>query len=181
MIAGLSEDDISCWMLDEKRKEELKMGIDLFFKTLGKAGLGLISKVIAIKGTSYIKEKTGIDLDEREPSESELKALKGFQSENQVELLQIVAGERMHDEEQRTERHKTDMVSDSKMSKNIRPLSLVSLLVFLGVSLFTDVAQAKFDQLVTLLQYVFAFYFIGRSTEKVSGGGLSKLVKKVTG
>lgn len=73
-----------------------------------------------------------------------------------------------------TERHKTDMLSDSWMSKNIRPYTLVFLLLLLTGLVIADSSSLKFnvDQAYTeLLKYllisVFLFYFGGRELTKI--------------
>ena len=70
-----------------------------------------------------------------------------------------------------TERHRVDMASDSWMSKNIRPLTL--LFISLGLSLIVILSYFGWtpkESLVTLLgdawKLILMFYFGGRSAEK---------------
>lgn len=70
-----------------------------------------------------------------------------------------------------TDRAKADMMSDSWLSKNIRPISLitVSILYFLAsiLSYFNFNPSPKIiDILEYLLYMVFGFYFGGRTLEK---------------
>jgi len=73
-----------------------------------------------------------------------------------------------------TERWKSDMTSDSWLSKNVRPLVLLFLIVSTIVMIFIDAGAIKFDvqeNWVDLLQIVLitviSAYFGGRSFEKI--------------
>ena len=70
-----------------------------------------------------------------------------------------------------TERWKADMLSDSWLSKNIRPLVLIYLLgSYTIMSLMSaadiNVTQAYVELLGQMLMTAFAAYFIGRTWEK---------------
>ena len=76
-------------------------------------------------------------------------------------------------QEQVTARWQADMASDSKLSKNIRPLVLVYLTVIFTVCAFFDGNIGEFsiaDEYIpifqTLLVTVYGAYFVGRSWEK---------------
>ena len=76
-------------------------------------------------------------------------------------------------QEQVTERWKADMPSDSRLSKNIRPLVLVYLTVIFTVCAFFDgnigeftIAEEYIPIFQTLLVTVYGAYFVGRSWEK---------------
>jgi hypothetical protein len=71
-----------------------------------------------------------------------------------------------------TERMKADMASDSWLSKNIRPMTLVA--IFVGYFLFALMSAFDYDAneaYVTLLgqwgMLVMSFYFGGRTLEKI--------------
>jgi len=71
-----------------------------------------------------------------------------------------------------TERLKSDMSSDSWLSKNIRPMTLVA--IFVGYFVFAMMSAFKLDAnevYVTLLgqwgMLVMSFYFGGRTLEKI--------------
>lgn len=71
-----------------------------------------------------------------------------------------------------TERAKADMMSDSWLSKNIRPIALIVLSLCFFVmnilSYFDIEASEKIMSIIeNLLLMVFGFYFGGRSLEKV--------------
>lgn len=79
-------------------------------------------------------------------------------------------------EKERTTRHQSDMQSDSWLSKNVRPLSLVYLLgLFTILALSDSIEYFKFnvpDNYISLLENlllaVFGFYFVSRGVEKVA-------------
>jgi len=71
-----------------------------------------------------------------------------------------------------SERHTADMASDSWLSKNIRPMTLVA--IFIGYFVFATMSAFKLDAnevYVTLLgqwgMLVMSFYFGGRTLEKI--------------
>lgn len=71
-----------------------------------------------------------------------------------------------------TERSKADMMSDSWLSKNIRPIALIVL--FTGFSMMNilsyfgvETSEKIMSITENLLLMVFSFYFGGRSVEKV--------------
>ena len=73
-----------------------------------------------------------------------------------------------------TERWRTDMKSDSWLSKNVRPLVLIFLVVSTVLMVFIDAGTLSFevkDNWVDLLQLVLitviGAYFGGRSFEKI--------------
>jgi hypothetical protein len=77
-------------------------------------------------------------------------------------------------QKQVTERWKLDMNSDSWLSKNIRPLVLIFLVICTMLLIFIDAGKLNFnvkDSYVDLLQLVLitviGAYFGGRSLEKV--------------
>ena len=76
-------------------------------------------------------------------------------------------------EKEITSRHQADMQSDNKLSKNIRPLSLIFLLAVVSVLSITDgnvgeftVGESYITLFNSLLIVAFGFYFGGRSLEK---------------
>jgi hypothetical protein len=79
-------------------------------------------------------------------------------------------------EAERTKRHAADMQSDSWLSKNIRPLTLVYLLgIFTVLALADSISVLDFEVaphyvslLEALLLAAFGFYFVSRGVEKVA-------------
>lgn len=81
-------------------------------------------------------------------------------------------------QEQVTERWKYDMQSDSFLSKNIRPLTMVFLTVMFTLLAFTDGNIGEFSIqkeyipiFQTLLITVYGAYFVGRTWEKNKKSG----------
>tara|TARA_R110002012_G_scaffold79286_2_gene201890 strand:+ start:1792 stop:2184 length:393 start_codon:yes stop_codon:yes gene_type:complete len=81
-------------------------------------------------------------------------------------------------QQQVTDRWKYDMQSDSFLSKNIRPLTLVFLTVMFTLLAFTDGNIGEFSIqkeyipiFQTLLITVYGAYFVGRTWEKNKKGG----------
>ena len=77
-------------------------------------------------------------------------------------------------EKQITDRWKSDMNSDSWLSKNVRPMTLVFLVISTMLMIFIDAGMISFnveDKWTDLLQLVLitviGAYFGGRSLEKV--------------
>ena len=71
-----------------------------------------------------------------------------------------------------SQRHTADMMSDSWLSKNIRPLTLVFILVVYTVfAMMSAAGQAVTESYVTLLgqwgMLIMSFYFGGRTLEKI--------------
>ena len=81
-------------------------------------------------------------------------------------------------QQQVTERWKYDMQSDSFLSKNIRPLTMVFLTVMFTLLAFTDgnigqfIIQKEYIPIFqTLLVTVYGAYFVGRTWEKNKKNG----------
>lgn len=77
-------------------------------------------------------------------------------------------------EKELTARHAADMASDSWLSKNVRPLTLITLLILYLLFALLDaagllhVAAAYINMLEQLTMLVMAFYFGSRGLEKIS-------------
>ena len=94
--------------------------------------------------------------------------------EAEAKIKDLVMGYEAEMQKQVTERWKMDMQSDSWLSKNIRPLVLVFLVVSTVLLIFIDAGAISFvveDKWTDLLQLVLitviGAYFGGRSLEKV--------------
>ena len=90
------------------------------------------------------------------------------------ELAKIANDSKMYEVEQTnlTERMQADMASDSWLSKNIRPLTLIYILVAYLILAILDAALVDIaDSFVELLgqwgMLVMSFYFGGRTLEKI--------------
>ena len=94
--------------------------------------------------------------------------------EAERKIQDLIANHEVEMEKNITERWKMDMQSDSWLSKNIRPLVLVFLVVSTVLMIFIDAGTITFvveDKWTDLLQLVLitviGAYFGGRSLEKV--------------
>ena len=94
--------------------------------------------------------------------------------EAERKIKDMIMGYEAEMQKQVTERWKVDMASDSWLSKNIRPLVLVLLvvatvlLIFIDAGVITFQVQDKWTDLLQLvLITVIGAYFGGRSLEKV--------------
>lgn len=91
-------------------------------------------------------------------------------------LSQVLTGFVMAQEAERTARHKADMQSDSWLSKNVRPITLIFLLMVYTVLAFADsitglnfdVPNKYIEGYDSMLTAVFGFYFLSRGLEKVT-------------
>jgi len=89
-------------------------------------------------------------------------------------IKELVANYQIELENNITNRWQADMKSDSWLSKNVRPLVLIFLVVCTMLLIFIDAGQLKFnvkDSYIDLLQLtlitVIGAYFGGRSFEKI--------------
>jgi len=90
------------------------------------------------------------------------------------EMNQIFINAESSIQESVTERWKTDLKSDSYLSKNVRPLVLIFLIVSTVLMVFIDAGAINFnvdsewkELLKLLLTTTVAAYFGGRSYEKI--------------
>jgi hypothetical protein len=73
----------------------------------------------------------------------------------------------VHLQQELTKRHESDMRSDSWLSKNVRPLCLLGLTLAITIAIFVPaqyVSAEKFRYLTDMSQWVYGYYFVGRST-----------------
>ena len=89
-------------------------------------------------------------------------------------VKELIANYEVEMEKNITSRWQADMKSDSWLSKNVRPLVLIFLVVCTMLLIFIDAGQLKFnvkDSYIDLLQLtlitVIGAYFGGRSFEKI--------------
>jgi cation transport ATPase len=92
-------------------------------------------------------------------------------------LKELMLSHQAQMEQNITDRWKADMNSDSWLSKNVRPLMLIFVMVCTMLLIFIDAGFLSFEvesKWVDLLQLVLitivASYFGGRSLEKVKNG-----------
>ena len=94
--------------------------------------------------------------------------------EAKQKMKELVSNYEVEMEKQITDRWKSDMASDSWLSKNVRPLVLVFLVISTVLMIFIDAGMIAFeveakwtDLLQLVLITVIGAYFGGRSLEKV--------------
>jgi len=94
--------------------------------------------------------------------------------EAERKIKELISNHEVEMEKQITERWSMDMNSDSWLSKNIRPMTLIFLVISTILIIFIDAGVISFevkDTWVDLLQLVLitviGAYFGGRSLEKV--------------
>jgi len=126
----------------------------------------MIKKLISAGAGELVKSVGGV-LDNLTTSKEE-------KLEARRKIQDMVMGYEAEMQKQVTERWKMDMNSDSWLSKNIRPLVLVFLVVATVLLIFIDAGTISFkveDKWTDLLQLVLitviGAYFGGRSLEKV--------------
>ena len=119
------------------------------------------------KGTAELVKNVGGVIDNLHTSAEE-------KLDAERKIKDMIMGYEAEMQKQVTERWKLDMNSDSWLSKNIRPLVLVFLVVATVLLIFIDAGVIAFevkDTWVDLLQLVLitviGAYFGGRSLEKV--------------
>ena len=129
------------------------MMVQILNKILGDAGLNVADKVAGI-ADRFIQTK-----EEKAAFEMEMKKIL---IDAEAEIQKNV-----------TERWRSDMSSDSWLSKNVRPLVLIFLVVCTMVLIFIDAGAINFkveqkwtDLLQLVLITVIGAYFGGRSFEK---------------
>ena len=119
------------------------------------------------KGTAELVKNVGGVIDSLHTSAEE-------KLDAERKIKDMIMGYEAEMQKQVTERWKLDMNSDSWLSKNIRPLVLVflvvatELLIFIDAGVITFQVQDKWTDLLQLvLITVIGAYFGGRSLEKV--------------
>ena len=128
--------------------------------------MSILGKIFSSGANELVKGVGGV-IDELHTSKEE-------KLEAERKIKDMIMGYEAEMQKQVTERWKLDMNSDSWLSKNIRPLVLVFLVVSTVLLVFIDAGFIKFDvkdSYVDLLQLVLitviGAYFGGRSLEKV--------------
>ena len=128
--------------------------------------MNILSKIFSSGATELIKGVGGV-IDNLTTSKEE-------KLEAERKVKELVSSYEIEMEKNITERWKMDMKSDSWLSKNIRPLVLIFLVVSTILIIFIDAGAISFevksswvDLLQLVLITVIGAYFGGRSLEKV--------------
>ena len=126
----------------------------------------MINKIFSAGAANLVKNVGGV-LDNLTTTKEEKLAA-------ELKIKDMIMGYEAEMQKQVTERWKVDMNSDSWLSKNIRPLVLVFLVIATVLLIFIDAGTISFkveDKWTDLLQLVLitviGAYFGGRSLEKV--------------
>ena len=154
--------------------------------TLAENGLGLLSSAIQAKGKEVVENTLGVKISDT-PSPEEVSKLRQLQFDHEEKLLVLgIEKARLEQEELKallaakaneenniTERWEADMTSDSWLSKNIRPMSLIA--IFVGYFLFSMMSAFGLnanEAYVNLLgqwgMLIMGAYFGGRTIEKLA-------------
>jgi hypothetical protein len=156
-----------------------------FLAPLLSQGLGLIANAAMAKGKDWVEEKTGVKLDQPLSAEDTTK-LRQYEMEHEEELLRLRIEEKKlgldelrmltdtmkNEDDNVSTRWSADMSSDSVLSKNIRPLTLIYILtaylLFAGLSAAgVDIHETYVSLLGQWGMLVMTAYFGGRTVEKV--------------
>jgi|TARA_Y100001951_G_scaffold77889_1_gene65339 hypothetical protein len=128
--------------------------------------MSILGKIFSSGANELVKGVGGV-IDELHTSKEE-------KLEAERKIKDMIMGYEANMQQQVTKRWKVDMASDSWLSKNIRPLVLIFLVVSTVLMIFIDAGVIAFevkDTWVDLLQLVLitviGAYFGGRSLEKV--------------
>ena len=126
----------------------------------------MLGKLFSSGATELVKSVGGVIDNLHTSGEEKLAA--------EAKIKELVSNYEVEMEKTITDRWKSDMASDSWLSKNVRPLVLVFLVISTVLMIFIDAGVIAFevkDTWVDLLQLVLitviGAYFGGRSLEKV--------------
>jgi hypothetical protein len=154
--------------------------------SLAENGLGLLSSAIQAKGKEVVENTLGVKIPDAPTSEdiAKLRELQFAHEEKLLELgiekakmelaeMEMFAKAAQSDADNVTDRWQADMSSDSWLSKNIRPMSLIA--IFIGYFLFAMMSAFNYnarESYVSLLgqwgMLIMGAYFGGRTIEKLA-------------
>ena len=153
--------------------------------TLAQNGLGLLSSAIQAKGKEVVEKTFGVDIPD-DPTPAQVEKLRQLQYDHEERLLELgIEKARIEQEELKallaaqanqednvSKRWQADMNSDSWLSKNIRPGTLIYILtaylLFAGLSAAGIQVQESYVALLGQWgMLVMTAYFGGRTVEKV--------------
>ena len=148
-------------------------------------GLSLIGNAVLAKGKDWVEDKTGVKLD-GPLSDADATKLRQYEMDHEEELLRLRIEEKKlgideltvmlkaaaNEDNNVSDRWKADMTSDSWLSKNIRPGTLLYILtaylLFAGLSAAGIQVQESYVALLGQWgMLVMTAYFGGRTVEKV--------------
>ena len=126
----------------------------------------MLSKIFSGGAAELVKGVGGVIDNLHTSAEEKLEA--------ERKIKELMANYQVEMEKNITSRWEADLKSDSWLSKNVRPMTLIFLIVCTMLLIFIDAGAIKFnvkDSYIDLLQLVLitviGAYFGGRSLEKV--------------
>ncbi len=153
--------------------------------TLAQSGLTLLSSAIQAKGKEVVEKTLGVTIPDN-PTPADVEKLRQLQYDHEERLLELgiekakieqqeleaLLAAQANQENNISDRWKADMTSDSVLSKNIRPMTLIYILtaylLFAGLSAAgINVQEAYVSLLGQWGMLVMTAYFGGRTVEKV--------------
>jgi hypothetical protein len=153
--------------------------------TLAESGLTLLSSAIQAKGKDVVEKTLGVKIPDS-PTSADVEKLRQLQYDHEERLLELgiekakleqqeleaLLAAQANQENNVSDRWKADMASDSWMSKNIRPMTLIYILsaylLFAGLSAAGINVQESYVSLLGQWgMLVMTAYFGGRTVEKV--------------
>lgn len=162
------------------------MPIPALLAPLLSQGLSLIGNAVLAKGKDWVEDKTGVKLD-GPLSDADATKLRQYEMDHEEELLRLRIEEKklgieeiqafataaQNENNNVSDRWKADMSSDSRLSKNIRPMSLIFILVaystFAMMSAFGYNANESYVSLLGQWgMLIMGAYFGGRTIEKLA-------------
>jgi hypothetical protein len=154
--------------------------------TLAESGLTLLSSAIQAKGKEVVENTLGVKIPDN-PTPEDVAKLRQLQYDHEERLLelgiekakmelaelQLFADAAKNEDNNVSSRWSDDMSSDSWLSKNIRPMSLIA--IFTGYFLFAMMSAFGYnanEAYVNLLgqwgMLIMGAYFGGRTIEKLA-------------
>ena len=128
--------------------------------------MSILTSIFSGGATELVKGVGGVIDDLHTSEEEKLEAAQ--------KIKELISNYEVEMEKTITDRWKSDMASDSWMSKNVRPMVLIFLVVSTVLMIFIDAGVISFnveakwtDLLQLVLITVIGAYFGGRSLEKV--------------
>jgi hypothetical protein len=160
--------------------------VGALLSTLAESGLTLLSSAIQAKGKEVVENTLGVKISDN-PTPADVEKLRQLQYEHEERLLELgIEKAKLEQEELKallaaqanqennvSDRWKADMASDSWLSKNIRPATLIYILsaylLFAGLSAAGINVQESYVALLGQWgMLVMTAYFGGRTVEKLA-------------
>ena len=124
-------------------------------------------------GVSGVIDSVGIAIDKLVTSDEEKMQLKNELIKIELEAKNKADELNFKYEEEVTKRHQADMTSDNWISKSIRPITLIFILIMYSLLSIAsgfefEVTESYVELLGQWGMLIMSFYFGGRTVEKVS-------------